>query len=418
MHRIRQSLPYLSDMGWEAVVITVDEKYVEAYSVDPLLSKSIPNNIEVHKVRAFDVEKTRKFGLGSLSMRSYFFIKRKGNQLLKGRKFDLVYFSTTAFHVMALGPAWKKKFNVPFILDIQDPWRNDYYLNRPVKERPPKFFLSYIIDKYLEAKTLPFADGVISVSEGYCNTFLNRYKNLKKDIFCVIPFGCAVYDFAIADKFINEVAKVNLTRDKINIVYVGRGGFDMKFAVNIFFASIAKGLKENKNTYKDFKIWFIGTSYAKAGAGQKTIEPLAKEFGLEDYVIEITNRIGYFETLHILKKADILFVPGSVDTSYTASKIYPYIYAKKPLLAIFNKSSSVPSIINKTNGGSVVVFTSEQDAQIKDLVESCYKKLSMLIGNKEGTFNEEAFEQYTAKSMTKKQVDFFEKVVNKKPSST
>lgn len=418
-HRVRHSLPYFKEMGWEAVVIAVDEKYIESYSIDPLLSLTIPRYIEVLKVKAFDINKTRKFGLGSLSMRSYFQVKHKGNELLKKRKFDLIYFSTTAFHVMALGPGWKRKFNVPFILDIQDPWRNDYYLDKPVKERPPKFFISYNIDKYLEAKTLPFADGIISVSEGYCDTYLKRYKNLKREIFCVIPFGFNTDDFSIAEQYLKKVEKVNFDRSKINVVYVGRGGFDMRFAVEIFFAAIAKGLKENKNVFDALKVWFIGTSYAKAGAGQKTIEPVAKELGLEKYTVEITDRIGYFETLFLLKKADILFVPGSVDTSYTASKIYPYIYSDKPLLAIFNKRSSVPEIINKTNGGQVVVFEGQPDeTQMKDLVDNCYNKLLKLINTKEKkeALNAKAFEEYTAKSMTRKQVDFFEKVLNNKDS--
>jgi len=77
---------------------------------------------------------------------------------------------------MALGPYWKKKYKVPFVLDIQDPWRNDYYLDKPRHERPPKFFFTYHIDKYLEARTVPFADAIVSVSKTYCDIFKCRYK--------------------------------------------------------------------------------------------------------------------------------------------------------------------------------------------------------------------------------------------------
>ena len=104
--------------------------------------------------------------------------RKKGNELLRSGDFDLIYFSTTAFHVCRLGPYWKKKFKVPFIIDMQDPWRNDFYLDKPRSQRPPKFFISYNIDKYLEATTIPFADGIISVSEGYKNELLQRYPSL------------------------------------------------------------------------------------------------------------------------------------------------------------------------------------------------------------------------------------------------
>ena len=123
VQRVRHSLPYFRQLGWEVEVIAVDEKFVETYSYDPLLNKTIPGDIKVHKVAAFDVSKTRKYGLGSLSMRSFFHYRRMGNKLLRKGNFDLVYFSTTAFHVMALGRYWKQKFGVPFVLDLQDNYR-------------------------------------------------------------------------------------------------------------------------------------------------------------------------------------------------------------------------------------------------------------------------------------------------------
>ena len=171
MHRVRQSLPYFKEFGWLAEVITVDPEFIESYSIDNLLLETIPSNTIIHKVKAFSIKFTRKFGLGSLSIRSFLQIKSKGNELLKNRHFDLIYFSTTAFHVMALGPYWKRKFKVPFILDIQDPWRNDFYLNKPVSQRPPKFWFSYNLDKYLEKITIPNVDGIISVSKDYNEVF-------------------------------------------------------------------------------------------------------------------------------------------------------------------------------------------------------------------------------------------------------
>ena len=96
------------------------------------LNKSTDDKLIISWKRSrFPAKTTRKFGLGSLSMRAYFQIRRKGNELLKNEQFDIVFISTTAFHVMALGPGWKKKFGVPFVLDMQDPWRNDFFLSKP-----------------------------------------------------------------------------------------------------------------------------------------------------------------------------------------------------------------------------------------------------------------------------------------------
>ncbi|NII24082.1 glycosyltransferase family 4 protein [Pseudoflavitalea sp. X16] len=413
MHRVRQSLPYFREMGWEPVIITVDERYIESYSIDPLLSHTFPADIEVHKVKAFDVRYTRKLGLGSLSIRSYFQIKRKGNELLKKHKFDLVYFSTTAFHVMALGPGWKRKFGVPFILDIQDPWRSDFYLDKPRSERPPKFFISYNIDKYLEGKTVPKANGIISVSQGYCDMFLQRYTGMQKEQFRVIPFGVSGKDFSVMEKYVQEVDKINFSTDRTNIVYVGRGGHDLKFALEIIFRALAKGIERMPEVFGKVHLWFVGTSYAQAGKGQKTIEPLARALQVGDYVTEIPDRLPYFETLFLLKKkADMLLVPGSTDTSYTASKIYPYIITQKTLLAVFYRESSVLKVLKEVYPQSVLAFDHLHHSP-EEYVDACMEQFKTLLSSLEAVpVNMPAFEPYMAKQRTKEQVEFFNKVIN------
>lgn len=410
MHRVRQALPYLEQLGWSPVVITVDEAFVESYSTDPLLLQSIPPGIEVHRVKAFETKYTRKLGLGSLSMRSYWHIRKKGNELLKKNKFDLVYFSTTAFHVMALGPYWKKKFKVPFIVDIQDPWRNDFYLDKPASERPPKFFLAYNIDKYLEAKTIPLADGIISVSKGYCDTFRQRYPAVTEKKCRVITFGVSDADVDVMRRFVSGSSAVSLKPGKINVVYVGRGGYDMSFAAAVFFKAFKKGLTDGNKDFENMHLWFIGTSYAPQGKGKKTILPVAEENNVEGYVTEITDRVPYFETLFLLDKADIVFIPGSVDTNYTASKIFPYIVLKKKLLAVFNTNSSVVNMLRELNYGELVVF--DHTAESADAyADECYIKLCKLL-DKSYTpqLNSQLFEIHTAWYKTRQQADFFNEV--------
>lgn len=409
MQRVRMSLPYFKELGWEPVVICVDEKYVEG-NLDPLLNHTIPADVEVHKVKAFPAKLTRKFGLGSLSMRSLFHFLRKGNQLLKADKFDLIYFSTTAFHVCALGTYWKSKFRVPFIIDVQDPWRSDFYLDKPKSERPPKFFIAYTIDKYLEARTIPKVDGIISVSKGYCTTFLERYTNLTEDQFRVIPFGAMPYDFTIVDKYVKSSPHVKLPPDKKNMIYIGRGGFDMQYALKIIFSAFKKGLQANPTLFNQIHISFIGTSYAAAGVGMKTIEPVAKSFEIEDHVTELPDRIPYFETLYLLKHADMLLVPGSTDISYTASKIYPYLLVGKPLLAVFAKESSVVDVLEDVQIGKMVKFDQRNDYEM--YTDECLQYMSLLVTTEEDyVVNPDTFTAYTAKKKTEEQVNFFNKIV-------
>lgn len=411
MQRIRHSLAYFKELGWEAEVVAVATEYVETYSIDPLLNETIPADVKVYHVKALDVKKTRKYGLGSLSMRSFFAYKKMGNQLLRQSKFDLVYFTTTAFHVMALGRYWKQKFGVPFVLDLQDPWRNDFYLDKPKSERPPKFMVSYNIDKYLEMYTMKKVDGIISVSQGYVDTLLDRYPYMRPQQFTVIPFGYSILDFEVMEKHVKEVS-VQLKKDKVNIVYIGRGGHDMKLATECFFTALKKLAESDAPIRQKVHCWFIGTSYAMEGKGTPTIKPIADKLGVGDMVTEITDRKPFFETLYLLKNAEGLFIPGSTDKAYTASKIYQYVLAEKPMLAVFYKGSSVISILEKAGTGTVVTFDDTLQFTA-DMVEECAGFISRLVDGPEQkmTYNKEAFEEYSAYTMAKRQTDFFDKIL-------
>jgi hypothetical protein len=334
---------------------------------------------------------------------------------------------------MALGRRWKRKFGVPFILDIQDPWRNDFYLDKPKSQRPPKFFIAYNIDKYLERRTVPEADGIISVSRGYCDTFMQRYPSLKQEQFRVIPFGAAALDFEIMQRYVSGTSRVQLPEDKINIVYIGRGGHDMQFALEIIFGAFKKGLEKDPAGFSRVHFWFIGTSYAPAGQGQQTIVPIARMYQVDSHVTEVSDRIPYFDTLFLLKKADILLMPGSTDTNYTASKIYPYILAEKPLLAVFHQQSSVVNVLREVGSGGLVVFKAEGENP-DHYSEECRGILSRFLSGAalsgaslsgaassgaassgvassgaagDGRYDRTAFEPYTARAMTLNQVNFF-----------
>ncbi|RZL43439.1 MAG: hypothetical protein EOP00_22565, partial [Pedobacter sp.] len=115
MQRIRMSLPYFAENGWDAEIVTVNEKHSDL-SKDDLLLENIPDNIVIHKVDAFSKKFTSKFGLGSLGLRSIYFYKKKVSNLLKAKKYDLIYFSTTEFSVTILGSFWKNKYKVPYVI--------------------------------------------------------------------------------------------------------------------------------------------------------------------------------------------------------------------------------------------------------------------------------------------------------------
>jgi hypothetical protein len=405
MQRVRMSLPYFKDFGWEAEVVTIDPQYADIVK-DELLLQSVPLHIKIHTVKAFSKKWTSKMGLGSIALRSLWFYKQKVNHILKAQKFDLIYFSTTQFPVLTLGAYWKNRFKIPYVIDMQDPWHSDYYRNKPKEQRPPKYWLSYRLNKYLEPIAIKQAGGLVSVSANYIEDLKNRYPQIKDIPGAVITFGAFDPDIKIAadnkssfNQLLNPAFK--------NIVYVGRGGMDMHKAIVPVFEALQKALKDQPEIFSKLKFYFIGTSYAATGKGIATIRPLAKKYDVQNNVIEITDRISYYHTLATLQQADGLFVPGSDDPKYSASKIYPYLLIKKPLLTIFNKNSSAINILQEYG----VEHNYNYDMPgLDQLILQFFT--TVIEGNNTTDYNPAAFEKYSAQKMAQRQTELFNKTIN------
>ena len=404
MQRVRMSLPYFKQFGWDAEVVTVDPKYSEI-SKDELLMQTAPAGIKVHRVKAFDKKLTSKFGLGSIALRSLWFYRKKVNQLLKGGHFDLIYFSTTQFPVCILGAYWKKRFQIPYVIDMQDPWFSDYYEDKPKERRPAKYWFSYRLNKYLEPKAMRHVDGLISVSENYITDLKERYPVIKDIPAETITFGAFEPDLAIAEKNKSLFDPI-LNATTRNIVYVGRGGADMHASVSVLFKALKAGLEKTPELFTKLSLYFIGTSYAPTGYGIPTILQLAKQFRVEDNVIEITDRISYYHTLLTLQQADALFIPGSDDPKYTASKIYPYILTGKPLLGIFNPQSSAIKTLKEYGVKHVYDYEANNDNEIGTFLKRVAEG-TVVTEN----YNTETIKKYSAENMTMRQCELFDKLI-------
>ena len=415
MHRVRQSLPYLAEFGWDATTLAVRPELVEG-NRDPLLLETVPPGADVRHVGALDYRWTRRLGLGSLALRSMASYAREGSRLLASGDYDLVYFSTTMFPVMVLGTYWKRRFGVPFVLDIQDPWYSDYYNGLPPEKRPQKHWFSYRLNKYTEPVAMREVSAVIAVSEAYCDVLQERYENVQPETCATIPFGGPSQDFDVLDRV--EVKNPVFDPDDglIHAVYAGRGGLDMELAARGFFRALQRGLAERPELFEPLRFHFVGTHYAD---GDPTLAPLAADYGVADRVEERPERVPYFTALRLLRDADVLVVPGSDDPAYTASKLYPYILAGRPIVAAFNERSSVVDVLRETNAGVAVTFSAEAahatapPESVEALADGLLEALSDALQAEPDARQTDwaAFEPYTAREMTRKQVAVFDRVL-------
>lgn len=416
MQRVRMLLPFFLENGWQAVVLAVEPEQV-ASPLDPWLVDGLPAEVPVHRVKALGLRWSKVPGLGTLGLRAQWALGNAGDKLLASGTFDLVYFSTTVFDVLRLGPRWKRKFGVPFVLDYQDPWVNDYYREHPSVVPPGgrlKYWVISTVHRWTEPRVLRHCLGITSVSPAYPTQLDARYPWLMGVPRLVQPFPGAQRDFVRVNSSPGCNRFFNAGDGHIHWVYIGVIVEGMLPALRALFKAISTAMPSEE--LSRLRMYFIGTSYAPNGRATPKVLPLAIDFGLSDQVVEQCDRIPYVDALRCLTEADALLAIGSDDPGYTASKIYPYLLAHKPLLAVYHEKSSIISLIRAVGGAvclpmSVPVGEDALAAEIvrRWLADRQYKKAALL--------NAAAFAPYTDQGCAKALCHFFDQCLAQKPSA-
>jgi hypothetical protein len=401
MQRVRLALPYLRAQGWEPTVLAVAPEYIEGGVREPLLEATYPADVRVVRVGGIRPEATRWAGFGQLWWRCGGALARAGQQLLREGKFDLVFFSTTQFSAFGLGPRWREEFGVPYVLDYQDPWVNDYYAR--TSTRPPggavKYALSQWSARRQEPRALRGAAGVIAVSDSYGATLARLYPWFQADRVRVLPFGASPADIAVADRHRPAAPLIDFNDGLLHHVYTGRGGPDMHDALTVLFRAFRQYRTTHPAEAARLRFHFIGTGYAPPPLGADTVMPVAEAEGVADAVREHRYRVPYFDALYYLRHAHALIAIGSNDPSYSASKIFPCLLARRPLLLIFHEQSLVLKLAEQLSAGVRFAFSKSPDlAAVAGRVHAEW--FAARGYDQPAALDESAFAPHTAAAMT------------------
>jgi hypothetical protein len=345
--RVRMSLPYYRQFGWEPEVLAVHPRHRADWHDQSLLA-SLPADVPVHYCEAVPRQITRHFGIQNLGLRCMASMNRAAIHLLESRRFDLIFFSTTQYMVTPLSRLWKRRFGVPYVIDIQDPWRSDYY-ERPGAPRPPggwKYQFARLTAWLFEEQTFRNAAGLISVSHHYFRDLDRRYHP---------PLAGPSADFAVLEA--GAAPPRRLPADgRQHWVAAGSLGAPFSHALRVLCAGLRRLRHADPALAERLHLHFVGTSYAPADQAVCTARPIAEAYGVGDLVTEVPHRIGYLDSLALMREADGLLLLGSDDLAYSPSKITPYHMARRPIIALAQHDSVLLRQVRHLGRASVVTL--------------------------------------------------------------
>jgi Glycosyl transferase 4-like domain len=377
-HRVRLLAPHLSVFGWKPTVLAVDERHYEG-GLDRDLANLVPSDLEVIRCDALSARWTRLVGVGDVGLRALPGLWRTSSALMTASRFDAVFITIYPTYPALLGPALKRRFNVPFVLDFQDPWVGSWGLTvGPGAHDSPdlKSRLSRALAGWLEPIAVSAADAITAVSDLTYEDVLARTARSRPLVCATLPVGWDPRDLQAMNGAGNRFYDAN--DGCVHLCYAGTVLPNGVGTLCAFLDAVRRLAEQEPALYRSLRLHFYGTSNQTSGSPPPRVIPLANDRGIADIVSETPVRIGYVDALRVLRDASGILLLGSSERHYTASKLYPALMVRRPLLAVFHQSSSVTSILRGAGRPPSVRLVTFADGQSPSL-DAIYADLVALI---------------------------------------
>ena len=256
----------------------------------------------------------------------YFTARKQAVKIIKDNNIKLI-FSTSNPPTAHFIASWlQKKTGVTWLAEFRDPWVDPY---------DERSWLYEFIENKLEKRVLKRARSLIAVSEPNARLL----ETIHHKQVTIITNGFDENDYK---------KNVPLT-DKFTITYTGSiyaGKRDPK----ILFAAVAEMKKGCQLSPDQFELRFFG------GNVKETLSPLVEKFEL-DGLVKIHGQVPLYESIKAQKESTILLLlewnnPRAVG-AYGA-KVFEYLGAARPILALGYKTSVIDQLLSETGAGVLV----------------------------------------------------------------
>ena len=405
VHRARHLAKHLPAFGWKPVVVCVDESMHE-HRLDPALARLVPAETEIAKVRAISPRLTRLIGIGDISLRAWTYLRKTVFHLLEEKPICVALITGAPCYPMLLTSEIKRRFDVPVILDFQDPWVSAW---GATQSSLSKAGLSHRLAKILEPRALHTADFVTSVSDTQNAQMVKRYPWLNQARMAAIPIGGDLDDFVAMsnERFGHEDA---LEAGFIHLSYVGTFLPRSEPLVRVLFRAFVRLRSGQPVVAQRIRLNFIGTSNQPNGDDKFRVRPIAEAEGVDTAVHEIPERLPYLRALRSLVRSNGLLLIGSDEPHYTASKIYPALMSGRPYLSMFHRASSAHAILSSAGGGCTLAFESMQELNALEAPLAEGLRTLALCPDSFGSADRTAYTPYEARNIAKRFADIFDHV--------
>ena len=348
---------YLPDHGWHPIVLTPKQG---SYLVDQTLDDGSSKGVEVVRTgyldlsanlkRAAQAGQPHENGNGSRggvmnllkrTVRTWVYVPdgqvgwypyavRAGRRAIETESVDAIYSSSFPVTAHLAACRLKQATNKPWIADFRDLWTENHYADYSSAMRKR-------LDQIIESELLEKADCIITVSNAWADV-LRRLTGGRRRVE-VIRNGFDQGEFA------------SLRREcpgKWTITYVGNF-YGAKQDPSPLFKSLRRVIESGQVPKEGVHLKIVGEPDPHA-------QEVAKEFGLAG-ITSFTGFVSHNESLaHQVNSSMLLLIlhGDKTNSGHVPGKLYEYLGARRPVLAIMPAEFEAARIIRETGAGVTV----------------------------------------------------------------
>jgi glycosyltransferase involved in cell wall biosynthesis len=407
MHRVRQLAWTLREFGWDVDILAPDRSYQPPACNDEDGAEFFAPNTRTHYASQYLPWLFRAVGLRSIGGRAIVPMWRAGRNLLKQRRYDLVYISTAQFLLFLLGPAWRRWFGIPFVLDFHDP----FYIEAGVARPGLKTRINHLVSRWVESRAVTAASGLIAVSPGYLDALRTRYVQaspawLASGRQAVIPFAFLPRDLEEAARKMTVPSKTATATARI--IYVGAGGPLMRRSFTLLCRALSHLRARRADALNHVRFELYGTASALGHDADRHLARVAAELGVADLVSEDPGRVTYRRSLELLLSGAGTLILGVDDAGYMPSKLFTCASSGVPILASVHFDGPAFAQFRKTPElGHALWFRDGDEMPLSDAANTVGAFLEEVL-DRRIIDRQVSLQPYSARTMAERHAEIFE----------
>ena len=350
IQRTLRFVQHLPTLGWEPLVLTAHARAYEDLSEHMLAD--VPAGTVVHRAMAFDTARHFQIGgryLGWMARPDRwaswkYFAIQKGLKLIEALKPDVIWSTYPIATAHVIASALHRKTGIPWIADFRDPMAQPGYPSDP---RTWRSYLAIEADALAQARFCVFTTP--SAARAYQALYPASVSRIR-----VVENGYDEESFVSAARTVHCPQRAPAQAGPLVLLHSGIV-YPMERDPRHFFVALARLQQEGQLSPIDLRIRF------RAAVHETLLRQLAIDHGVQDF-IELCPAIPYREALAEMMSVDALLVmQASNCNAQIPAKIYEYLRAGKPILALTDPAGDTAGVVRAAGLDTMVRLDSADD---------------------------------------------------------